>query len=811
MFYNRYVPPSKGQPIGSSSQEPPSKKHKKSHKDTPLNSHEPKKTGSSSIEKPPSKPEAIVSISGLNSTKSKSALNAASDVNVFPKNTRPDNNSLLPKPNGNSIESIQVVKAPVASAPEKPKKSKGSKGRKDTGHSETAENDVVPDHGVEHPAFSHQPVQTLIQEEAVNSVENHKHATIRTKYEAAALSQSDVFQNADKASSQAIENDVPSLKGHGLEPIPQPAQAGEPPRVSLSSALPEWMRAPLRVQGHNVSNFTELPISPSMIESLERRGFSKAFAIQSAVLPLLLPGPKRHPGDVCISAPTGSGKTLAYALPMLESLRDKAVRRLRGLIVVPTRELVSQARDTFEMCGAGVNIGTAVGSKSLKEEQTSLVHKGIRYDPIAYEANEKRKVDEKAWMTNWDFDDILGPKDPVLALGDYVEEYSSKVDILICTPGRLVEHLQETKGFSLEHVEWLVIDEADRLLDESFQQWVNTVIPHLEYLKPINIDDLSLYQAYSIPRRRNVQKVILSATMTRDISRLMSLKLWRPRLVVAAGAEIEDGGDPLNEAEEEMHIPTLLYEVAVPIPDVENKPVFLLRLLLNILEEKNVSLHSTHATERFITETTSAAESDETSSSGSDEESPRHEKPPINSPESLKKATAISPEPSGFGILIFTNNNENALRLVRLLGLLKPDLSSQIDSLTKSSTTSSGRKKLNRLRQRKISVLIASDRASRGLDIPDLAHVINYDMPASSTAYVHRVGRTARAGKQGRAITLVGYHEARWFWNEIARADNIGRAPGKKVQKAEAMSRLSEQEKKEYEDALRILGQEARG
>lgn len=222
---------------------------------------------------------------------------------------------------------------------------------------------------------------------------------------------------------------------------------------------------------------------------------------------MLLPNLEQHKGDICISAATGSGKTLAYALPMIENLRGKATRLLRGLVVVPTRELVAQARETFELCcsGSGLKIGTAVGSRSLQEEKNLLVAKGERYDPFVYASQEWAKTDEEEVdeLLDLDYDPLQQPEEDAFLLPGYVINYTSTVDILICTPGRLVEHIHSTKGFTLQHVQWFVVDEADRLLDESFQQWVDTVVPELEYMPPLDTTETWLNQTLRILRRRS--------------------------------------------------------------------------------------------------------------------------------------------------------------------------------------------------------------------------------------------------------------------------------------------------------------------
>ncbi|MCJ1304099.1 hypothetical protein MMC08_006911 [Hypocenomyce scalaris] len=200
-------------------------------------------------------------------------------------------------------------------------------------------------------------------------------------------------------------------------------------------------------------------------------------------------------------------------------------------------------------------------------------------------------------------------------------------------------------------------------------------------------------------------------------------------------------------------------------------------------------------------DSSSTSSSDITSSSSASEPETTQNEPSIGT----------SSTSSNQGVLIFTNNNENALRLARLLALLQPSWESEIGSLTASSATSSSRRTLAAFRKRKLSILVASDRASRGLDIKDLAHVINYDLPTSLTSYVHRVGRTARAGKEGIATTFVSHREARWFWNEIARSKQIKRAPGKKMARMDVKLEAGDKERKGYEAALGQLGREAHG
>lgn len=645
-----------------------------------------------------------------------------------------------------------------------------------------------------------------------------RHKTVLDKYDKA------VKKSAELTDERAVaaeddqgkrQEDVKDVGLHGLEPLPQPAPVKEDRKVSAFSALPEWLQAPILASSADSVPFKDLALDGYMLTSLKNRGYVDAFAIQSAVLPMLLPGPKKYSGDICVSAATGSGKTLAYVLPMIQSLQNRPVTRLRGLIVVPTRELVNQVRETLDLCSAGseLTIATAVGSKPLKEEQTTLVEKGQRYDPEAYKAEQEKEIDEDEELMDWDFDKKLQSKDDLGLFHNHVVEYTSKIDILISTPGRLVEHIQSTTGFTLEHLQWLVIDEADRLLDESFQQWVDVVLPGLEYLPPGDASHQPRPDVTRLFRRREVRKVILSATMTRDISKLMALNLRRPKLVILEGQNQKtadnDGDAASGDEGGRVEVPATLQEYGVPISErgIQDKPLYLIELLES---DSDPLIGKKKQRSPFPPKTFKRSERDGSTDSedhpqDSDSDSSSKSDNPTDKP-------SIDDKASNHGTLVFTESNEQAVRLARLLTLLRP--SWQIGTLTKSTAGTTGRKTLAAFRKRKLSILIASDRASRGLDIPDLAQVVNYDMPKSATSYVHRVGRTARAGKEGRATTLVLHNQGKWFWKDksgIARSEMLARGPEKRVVRRNLVVDVSEEERKEYEKALETLGEEAKG
>lgn len=464
-------------------------------------------------------------------------------------------------------------------------------------------------------------------------------------------------------------------------------------------------------------------------------------------------------------------------LPMVESLKQKVITRLRGLVVVPTRELVAQAHEVAKMCaaGTGLQIGTAVGNVSLAEEQGKLVRREQRYDPISFQAI----YDEACKRLNVDFGEDEDLQSDLLdVLPDHVSETFSNIDILICTPGRLVDHIRKSRGFSLSAVEWLVIDEADRLLDESFQEWVTTVLAALHPKKPKDqwsALERVIASVRPIPEERRVRKIILSATMTRDLSKLASLRLKRPTLVAvvdqAQGATEtlpNEQEEPMQTAGESFEIPTTLSEKAIPIGDGSEKPLYLFQLL-----QSNVLGRDPNNVNRYIP----------------------------------AKVTLQNQR-----MLIFTHNNENAARLAYIISKLHSGKDGITGLLTKASTTSkTSRNTLKAFQRGDIQILIATDRASRGLDVPGIAHVISYDMPRSVTDYVHRVGRTARAGSEGMAWTLFTDSEARWFWIEIARSGQIRRG-GRSVERMMVdMKSLGEDKREAYGAALKELQTAVRG
>ncbi|KIH90076.1 hypothetical protein SPBR_00124 [Sporothrix brasiliensis 5110] len=654
----------------------------------------------------------------------------------------------------------------------------------------------------------------------------------------------------DNGASADAANEPAEL--HGLEPLPQPAPIPEGTARPAYDTLPPWLADPVRVASTTRKPFAELGISPELgIDERatkvlrDEKGWTEAFAVQTAVVPMLLPSrrPSRGAGrgDLVISAATGSGKTLAYVLPLIRDIsRTRGVTRLRAVIVVPTRELVQQVQDVCETCarayggssgsatdgsktsGKKVRIGVAMGSQSFKKEQATLMEEDQVYDPEGYRAllsNRQRwpfAAEDAAAetsttatgvsATSYTAVETIGlPTSSTLPLPNHVIQHISSVDVLVCTPGRLVEHIQSTPGFTLDFVRWLVVDEADKLLGQSYQQWLTIVMDRLAATSsssPASHSETNEKlgaRDFADSCESGVRKVVLSATMTRDLSLLNSLRLSRPTHIILEGTARQAQGLATEGDDAAYVLPDRLQESAIKVRDESQKPLYLVDLLRSAL----LSGASATSGSKAASTAEPTADSDEDSDSNSDSDSDSSE--PIDSDSSSDssassvddsdsdsdnsdsssgnsdtdededttsnktKTTPVAPFNST--VLVFTKSNENALRLSRLLALLAPDLAPLIGTITSTTRTSERRKTLRTFGtepSKKLRILVATDLAARGIDLPRLDHVINYDMPPSVEFYVHRVGRTARAGWAGHAWTLYTKKEAGWFWPEVA-------------------------------------------
>ncbi|KAA8519443.1 hypothetical protein F0562_013682 [Nyssa sinensis] len=278
-----------------------------------------------------------------------------------------------------------------------------------------------------------------------------------------------------------------------------------------------WMRSPV-----DVSLFDECPLEllpfldPRLEVALQNMGITSFFPVQVAVWQETI-GPGSFERDLCVNSPTGSGKTLAYALPIVQMLSTRAVKCLRALVVLPTRDLALQVKEVFAAIApaVGLSVGLAVGQSSIADEISELVKRpkleaGICYDPEEFSL-----------------------------------DFQSCVDILVATPGRLMDHINTTKGFTLEHLCYLVVDETDRLLREAYQSWLPTVLQLTlssdeSLFSPASTSLPSTFGSLKTIRRFGVErgfkgksyprlvKMVLSATLTQDPSKLVQLDLHHP-------------------------------------------------------------------------------------------------------------------------------------------------------------------------------------------------------------------------------------------------------------------------------------------
>ncbi|KAH8918966.1 DEAD-domain-containing protein [Atractiella rhizophila] len=518
-------------------------------------------------------------------------------------------------------------------------------------------------------------------------------------------------EESEEESSQSDEDQSPSVTQMDKEP-PKPLLRLPPPRrpTPVNQTLITTMAIDPSLADENAlivpasreveqGELRELGLEEKLMEKLKDSGIESFFQVQEVVIPLLLSKTRRQ-RDLLVSAPTGSGKTLAYALPIVQTLSPRIVTRLRALIVVPTRDLVTQVRETFETFtrGTGLKIGSVTGQNSFAQEQRAIVH------------------------------DTSKPQ-----LGG-----CSKVDILIATPGRLLDHLNQTPNLTLQHLSFLVIDEADRLLNQSFQDWLAAVLRHLE--PPTTLNEMvgadgplagswrnvvdALEETGVRPKRKaSTQKLLFSATLSRDPTKIEALELNDP-LYVAIKEDNETEGVPA--AEESFSLPSTLEENMI-ITVSTSKPLMLFHLLYN------------H-------QTTQA--------------------------------------------LCFTKSVSSATRLVKLVkffedisGLSSGQGIETIRSYSSDLASSERAKILASFKEGRIRLLVCSDLIARGIDLPQVDKVISYDVPIDIRKYVHRVGRTARAGKKGEAWTLVESQEAAFFKEMMVKHGRHGKVKKVRIKK----------------------------
>ena len=359
-----------------------------------------------------------------------------------------------------------------------------------------------------------------------------------------------------------------------------------------------------RLQEKNIStSFQNLGLSAELLRAVAEQGYTEPTPIQAQAIPVVLSG-----RDLLGAAQTGTGKTAGFTLPMLQLLATKANAShsparhpVRALILVPTRELAAQVQDSVRTYGRHLKLRTAV------------VYGGVGFNP-------------------------------------QMTELRRGVDIVVATPGRLLDHLQQ-KTVDLRQIEILVLDEADRMLDMGFIHDIRRILAML-------------------PARR--QNLLFSATFPDEIRKLAATFMRDPATVEVARRNM-----PVE----------LIAQVVHPV-DKDRKR----ELLAHLVKSNNWRQ-----------------------------------------------------------VLVFAKTKHGANRLAEQLSRDGIDA----DAIHGNKSQPQRMRALKRFKDNELQVLVATDIASRGIDIESLPHVVNYDLPNVSEDYVHRIGRTGRAGESGEAVTLL--------------------------------------------------------
>ncbi|KAK6115195.1 hypothetical protein DH2020_007464 [Rehmannia glutinosa] len=445
------------------------------------------------------------------------------------------------------------------------------------------------------------------------------------------------------------EDDVPTTSGNDIKPFFSTVEG-----VSF-----------------HANSFLDLNLSRPLLRACEALGYSKPTPIQAACIPLALTG-----RDICGSAITGSGKTAAFALPTLERLffRPKNRPAIRVLILTPTRELA-------------VQIHSMIGklAQFMTDIRCCLVVGGL-----------STKVSSKLMLANWTVGTVCNGK----TLDEEVQEAAlrSLPDIVVATPGRMIDHLRNSMSVHLDELAVLILDEADRLLELGF----SAEIRELVYLQTVSIsvgNTVVFCIVKLCPKRR--QTMLFSATMTEKIDELIKLSLNKPLRLSA---------DPSTKR------PAALTEEYV--------------IVVHFIDYFNV-----HGSSVKI----------------------REDRPKVvrlrRTLEGNQEAVLLALCSKTFTskVIIFSGTKKAAHRLKILFGLAGFKAAELHGDLTQAQRLDA----LEIFRKQQVDFLIATDVAARGLDIIGVQTVINFACPRDLTSYVHRVGRTARAGREGYAVTFV--------------------------------------------------------
>jgi len=380
--------------------------------------------------------------------------------------------------------------------------------------------------------------------------------------------------------------------------------------------------------------FSEMGLKNEIVNALNEEGLIDTFAIQETSMPHIL-----HGEDLIGQAHTGSGKTFAFSLPIIHKI-DPSVKGVTALILVPTRELALQVTE---------------------EIKRAAKYTGVKAIEIYGGVSINRQFDLLKWAQQ----------------------------IVVATPGRLID-LMNRRAISLNNVKFLVLDEADRMLDMGFIDDIEFIIHH-------------------IPKNR--QTLLFSATMPKEIVRLSERYMKNPVKILL----------------DEDDLSVKLIDQAYLVVDERRKMDHLSEILKTIKGK----------------------------------------------------------------VLIFCSTKYRTRRLDRDLHMRGFRTTSIHGDLSQNQREYA----MQRFRDGKTQILVATDVAARGIDIPDIEQVINYDVPMDPLMYFHRIGRTARAGESGKALTLVSQHQYDDFQNIMKRTEvfikQLNEKMGIKVERDDGYKRQS--------------------
>ena len=413
---------------------------------------------------------------------------------------------------------------------------------------------------------------------------------------------------------------------------------------------------------NDANSFSQFSLSRPLMRALGALNFTSPTPIQSRAIPVALQGL-----DVVGSAQTGSGKTAAFLLPILERLmyRPRKIPTTRVAILMPTRELAVQCYSVAVALARFTDITFAqvVGGFSVKEQETIL---------------------------------------------------KKRPDVVIATPGRFIDHMRNSASFAVENLEILVLDEADRMLEQGFTDELDEILK-------------------TIPRSR--QTMLFSATMTSSVDKLVRVGM--------------------------------------------NKPV-------------RLSVDTTHSTVAGLTQEFLRLR-------------PGRDTPEVRLATLCMLVTTI-PDFQQRTIIFFRQKKE-AHRIRVVLGLLGIRAGELHGSLTQEQRITA----VNDFRDGKTTHLLATDVASRGLDIKNVLTVINFEAPQTHEIYLHRVGRTARAGKSGRSCTIAAEPDRKVVKAAVKSARDQGEKVTSRVLDHTAVDEMNEkilEMADEIEDVLKEEKQE---